>query len=68
MLSRDMTLIDVDRLDRIAAEAVETFVMDEDTFRIMCGFRHCVSTERFELGKLLECRAAWNVANRKGEE
>ena len=33
MFSRDMTFIDVDRLDRIAAKAVETFVMDEDTFR-----------------------------------
>jgi RNA polymerase sigma-70 factor (ECF subfamily) len=33
MLSRDMTLTNVERLDRIAAEAVETFVMDEDTFR-----------------------------------
>jgi RNA polymerase sigma-70 factor (ECF subfamily) len=28
-----MTLTNVERLDRIAAEAVETFVMDEDTFR-----------------------------------
>src|ERR1700704_4646697 len=33
MFSRDMTFIDVERLDRIAAEAVETFVMDEETFR-----------------------------------
>ena len=33
MFSRDMTFIDVERLDRIAAEAVGTFVMDEDTFR-----------------------------------
>jgi RNA polymerase sigma-70 factor, ECF subfamily len=33
MFSRDMTFIDVERLDRIAAKAVETFVMDEDTFR-----------------------------------
>ena len=28
-----MTFTDVERLDRIAAKAVETFVMDEDTFR-----------------------------------
>src|SRR5437879_2030820 len=33
MFTRDMTFTDVERLDRIAAEAVETFVMDEDTFR-----------------------------------
>ena len=28
-----MTFTDVERLDRIAAEAIETFVMDEDAFR-----------------------------------
>src|SRR5262250_2839342 len=33
MFTRDMTFTDVERLDRIAAEAVETFVMDEDAFR-----------------------------------
>src|SRR6185436_1118341 len=33
MFSRDMTLIDVERLNRVAAAAVETFQMDEDTFR-----------------------------------
>jgi RNA polymerase sigma-70 factor, ECF subfamily len=33
MFSRDVTFIDVERLDRMAAEAVETFQMDEDTFR-----------------------------------
>jgi RNA polymerase sigma-70 factor (ECF subfamily) len=33
MFSRDVTLADIDRLDRVAAEAVETFQMDEDTFR-----------------------------------
>ena len=33
MFSRDMTFTDVERLDRIAAEAIETFVMDEDAFR-----------------------------------
>jgi RNA polymerase sigma-70 factor (ECF subfamily) len=33
MFSRDVTLIDIERLDRVAAEAVETFQMDEDTFR-----------------------------------
>jgi RNA polymerase sigma-70 factor (ECF subfamily) len=33
MFTRDMTFTDVERLDRIAAEAVETFVMDEETFR-----------------------------------
>jgi RNA polymerase sigma-70 factor (ECF subfamily) len=33
MFSRDVTLTDIDRLDRAAAEAIETFQMDEDTFR-----------------------------------
>src|ERR1700730_11209796 len=33
MFSRDVTLTDIDRLDRVAAEAIETFQMDEDTFR-----------------------------------
>ena len=33
MFSRDVTLIDIERLDRVAAKAVETFQMDEDTFR-----------------------------------
>ena len=33
MFSRDVTLIDIERLDRVAAAAVETFQMDEDTFR-----------------------------------
>jgi RNA polymerase sigma-70 factor (ECF subfamily) len=33
MFPRDVTLIDIERLDRLAAEAVETFQMDEDTFR-----------------------------------
>jgi len=33
MFSREMTFTDVERLDRIAAEAVEAFVMDEDAFR-----------------------------------
>ena len=33
MFTRDMTFTDVERLDRIAAEAIETFVMDEDAFR-----------------------------------
>jgi RNA polymerase sigma-70 factor (ECF subfamily) len=33
MFSRDITLIDVERLNRVAAAAVETFQMDEDTFR-----------------------------------
>src|SRR5438093_9600152 len=33
MFTRDMTFTDVERLDRIAAEAVGTFVMDEDAFR-----------------------------------
>src|SRR6266511_3103156 len=33
MFSRDVTLIDVERLGRVAAAAVETFQMDEDTFR-----------------------------------
>jgi RNA polymerase sigma-70 factor (ECF subfamily) len=33
MFSRDVTLIDVERLNRVAAAAVETFQMDEDTFR-----------------------------------
>src|SRR4030095_16500176 len=33
MFTRDMTFTDVERLDRIAAEAGETFVMDEETFR-----------------------------------
>jgi len=33
MFTRDMTFTDVERLDRIAAEAVETFVMDEEAFR-----------------------------------
>ena len=33
MFPRDVTLIDIDRLDRAAAEPVETFQMDEDTFR-----------------------------------
>ena len=33
MFSRDVTFIDVERLDRLAAAAVDTFQMDEDTFR-----------------------------------
>ena len=33
MFSRDVTLLDVERLHRVAAAAVETFQMDEDTFR-----------------------------------
>jgi RNA polymerase sigma-70 factor (ECF subfamily) len=33
MFTRDMTFTDVERLDRIAAETIETFVMDEDAFR-----------------------------------
>jgi RNA polymerase sigma-70 factor (ECF subfamily) len=33
MFSRDVTLLDVERLNRVAAAAVETFQMDEDTFR-----------------------------------
>jgi RNA polymerase sigma-70 factor, ECF subfamily len=33
MFSRDVTLTDIDRLDRAAAQAIETFRMDEDTFR-----------------------------------
>jgi len=33
MFSRDVTLTDVERLDRVAARAVETLQMDEDTFR-----------------------------------
>jgi RNA polymerase sigma-70 factor (ECF subfamily) len=33
MFSRDVTFIDIERLDRVAAAAVETFQMDEDTFR-----------------------------------
>src|SRR6516225_6479251 len=33
MFTREMTFTDVERLDRIAAEAIETFVMDEDAFR-----------------------------------
>ncbi len=33
MASRDVTLTDIERLDRIAAGAVETLQMDEDTFR-----------------------------------
>lgn len=33
MFSREMTLTDIERLDRVAAEAVETLQMDEDTFR-----------------------------------
>src|SRR5689334_14404683 len=33
MFTREMTFTDVERLDRIAAEAVETFVMDEEAFR-----------------------------------
>jgi RNA polymerase sigma-70 factor (ECF subfamily) len=33
MFTRDMTFTDVERLDRIAAEAIETFVMDEEAFR-----------------------------------
>src|SRR6478752_1654908 len=33
MFSRDMTFLDVERLARVAAEAVETLQMDEDTFR-----------------------------------
>ena len=33
MFTRDMTFTDVERLDRLAAEAVETFVMDEEAFR-----------------------------------
>jgi RNA polymerase sigma-70 factor (ECF subfamily) len=37
MFSRDMTLTDVERLDRMAAEAVETFVMEEDAFRAFYG-------------------------------
>jgi RNA polymerase sigma-70 factor (ECF subfamily) len=34
MFTRDMTFTDVERLDRIAAEAIGTFVMDEDAFRV----------------------------------
>ena len=33
MHSRDVTLIDIERLDRAAIAAVESFQMDEDTFR-----------------------------------
>ena len=33
MFPRDVTLTDVERLDRVAARAVETLQMDEDTFR-----------------------------------
>jgi RNA polymerase sigma-70 factor (ECF subfamily) len=33
MFLRDVTLIDIERLDRAAAEAIDTFQMDEDTFR-----------------------------------
>ena len=33
MFSRDVTLTDVERLDRVASRAVETLQMDEDTFR-----------------------------------
>ena len=33
MFPRDVTLIDIERLDRMAAAAVETLQMDEDTFR-----------------------------------
>jgi RNA polymerase sigma-70 factor (ECF subfamily) len=33
MFSRDVTFLDVERLNRVAAAAVETFQMDEDTFR-----------------------------------
>jgi RNA polymerase sigma-70 factor (ECF subfamily) len=33
MHSRDVTLIDIERLDRAASAAVESFQMDEDTFR-----------------------------------
>jgi RNA polymerase sigma-70 factor (ECF subfamily) len=33
MFSPDVTLTDVERLDRVAARAVETLQMDEDTFR-----------------------------------
>jgi hypothetical protein len=33
MFPRDVTFIDIDRLDRAAAAAVETLQMDEDTFR-----------------------------------
>ena len=33
MFSRDVTLTDVERLDRVAARAVQTLQMDEDTFR-----------------------------------
>jgi RNA polymerase sigma-70 factor (ECF subfamily) len=33
MFTRDMTFTDVERLDRLAAEAIETFVMDEEAFR-----------------------------------
>jgi RNA polymerase sigma-70 factor, ECF subfamily len=33
MFPRDMTVLDVERLARVAAEAVETLQMDEDTFR-----------------------------------
>ena len=36
MNSRDVTLTDVERLDRVAARAVETLQMDEDTFRAFC--------------------------------
>jgi hypothetical protein len=33
MFPRDVTLINIERLDRMAAAAVETLQMDEDTFR-----------------------------------
>src|SRR4249919_1962488 len=33
MFPRDMTFLDVERLDRVAARAVQTLQMDEDTFR-----------------------------------
>jgi RNA polymerase sigma-70 factor, ECF subfamily len=33
MFPRDVTFIDIERLDRAATAAVETFQMDEDTFR-----------------------------------
>jgi RNA polymerase sigma-70 factor (ECF subfamily) len=33
MFPRDMTFLDVERLARVASEAVETLQMDEDTFR-----------------------------------
>jgi RNA polymerase sigma-70 factor, ECF subfamily len=33
MFSRDVTLTDIERLDRLTAEAADTFQMDEDAFR-----------------------------------